>query len=46
MLDTQGEQLNRVENGLDDINAKMKEANKALSGMEKWCGLFVCPWNK
>ena len=46
MLDSQGEQLNRVEGHLDNINAHMKEADKALTGMEKWCGLFVCPWNK
>ena len=46
MLDAQGEQLNRTENNLDNINATMKEADKALTGMEKWCGLFVCPWNK
>ena len=46
MLDTQGDQLNRVENHLDNINAEMKEADKALTGMEKWCGLFVCPWNR
>ena len=46
MLDTQAEQLNRVENNLDNINAEMKEADKALTGMEKWCGLFVCPWNR
>eukprot|EP00090_Calanus_glacialis_P010259 TRINITY_DN18643_c0_g1_i1.p1 TRINITY_DN18643_c0_g1~~TRINITY_DN18643_c0_g1_i1.p1 ORF type:complete len:207 (-),score=73.26 TRINITY_DN18643_c0_g1_i1:74-667(-) len=46
MLDSQGEQLNRVEGHLDNINAQMKEADKALTGMEKWCGLFVCPWNK
>ena len=31
---------------LDDHPHQMKEADKALTGMEKWCGLFVCPWNK
>ncbi|XP_023342100.1 synaptosomal-associated protein 25 [Eurytemora carolleeae] len=46
MLDHQGEQLNRVEGGLDNINAEMKEAEKHLTGMEKWCGLCVCPWNR
>ena len=25
---------------------QMKEADKALTGMEKWCGLCVCPWNR
>jgi synaptosomal-associated protein 25 len=46
MLETQGEQLNRIEGGLDNINAEMKEADKHLTGMEKWCGLCVCPWNR
>jgi len=46
MLDGQGEQLARVEAGLDTINSEMKEADKALTGMEKWCGLCVCPWNR
>ena len=46
MLNNQGDQLNRVEGHLDTINNEMKEADKALTGMEKWCGLFVCPWNK
>merc|ERR1711915_1033305 len=46
MLNTQGEQLDRVEGHLDTINAQMKEADKALTGMEKWCGLCVCPWNR
>ena len=36
MLDGQGEQLDRVESHLDTINAEMKEADKALTGMEKW----------
>ena len=46
MLNDQGEQLDRVEGHLDKINADMKDADKALTGMEKWCGLFVCPWNR
>jgi hypothetical protein len=46
MLETQGEQLNRIEGGLDNINAEMKQAEKHLTGMEKWCGLCVCPWNR
>ena len=28
------------------MNAEMKQAEKHLTGMEKWCGLCVCPWNK
>jgi len=46
MLETQGEQLNRIESGLDNINADMKEAEKHLTGMEKWCGLCIMPWNR
>jgi len=46
MLEEQGEQLNRVEAGLDNINADMKEAEKHLTGMEKWCGLCLMPWNR
>ena len=38
MLETQGEQLNRIEKGLDDINADMKQAEKHITQMEKWCG--------
>ena len=30
MLENQGEDLNRVESGLDSINADMKEADKHL----------------
>jgi len=46
MLEHQGEQLNRVEQGLDGMNAEMKVAEKHLHGMEKWCGICVCPWNR
>lgn len=46
MLDEQGEQLDRVEGNLDGIHAEMKEAEKHLHGMEKWCGLCVCPWSR
>lgn len=40
------EQLERVEGGIDNMNAEMKEAEKHLTGMEKWCGLCVCPWKR
>ena len=40
------EQLGRVEGGIDNMNAEMKEAEKHLTGMEKWCGLCICPWNR
>ena len=23
-----------------------QEAEKHLTGMEKWCGLCICPWNR
>ncbi len=45
-LDKQGEQLNNVEGNLNEINADMKKADKTLTGMEKWFGLFTCPWNR
>lgn len=46
LLDKQGEQLDRIEEGMDQINADMKEAEKNLTGMEKCCGICVCPCNK
>lgn len=46
MLDEQGEQLDRIEEGADRINQEMKEAEKNLEGLEKCCGLCVLPWNK
>ncbi|XP_029140882.1 synaptosomal-associated protein 25-like [Protobothrops mucrosquamatus] len=46
MLDDQGEQLDRIEDGLDQIIQDMKEAEKNLSDMAKCCGLFVCPCAK
>lgn len=45
-LDEQGEKLNRVEENLDVINADMKEAEKNLTGLEKFCGLCVCSCRK
>lgn len=42
-LDKQGEQLDRIEEDMDKINADMKEAEKNLTGMEKCCGICVCP---
>ncbi|KAG7167925.1 Synaptosomal-associated protein 25-like, partial [Homarus americanus] len=44
-LDNQGQQLDRIEEGMDQINADMKEAEKNLTGMEKCCGLCVLPCN-
>lgn len=42
MLDEQGEKLDRVDETLDNINADMREAEKNLTGMEKFCGLCIC----
>lgn len=46
MLDEQGEKLERVEENLDVINEDMREAEKNLTGLEKCCGLCVCPCNR
>ncbi|XP_074872548.1 synaptosomal-associated protein 25-like [Carettochelys insculpta] len=46
MLDEQGEQLDRIDEGLDQINQDMKEAEKNLTDMAKCCGLCVCPCTK
>lgn len=40
------EQLDRIEEDMDKINADMKEAEKNLTGMEKCCGICVCPCQK
>ncbi|KRZ09731.1 Synaptosomal-associated protein 25, partial [Trichinella zimbabwensis] len=40
---TCNEQLERTEQGLDTINADMKEAEEHLKGMEKCCGLCILP---
>ena len=46
MLCTWIEQLDRIEEGMEQINADMREAEKNLTGLEKCCGLCVCPWKK
>ncbi|XP_015379647.1 PREDICTED: synaptosomal-associated protein 25-like [Diuraphis noxia] len=38
--------MDRIEEGMDQINADMKEAEKNLTGMEKCCGICVVPCNK
>ncbi|ELW72734.1 Synaptosomal-associated protein 23 [Tupaia chinensis] len=45
MLDEQGEQLNRIEEGMDQINKDMREAEKTLTELQ-CCGLCVCPCNR
>ncbi|KAM9317739.1 synaptosomal-associated protein 25-like isoform 1-T2 [Pholidichthys leucotaenia] len=42
MLDEQGEQLERIEEGLDQIKCDMKEAEKNLTDLAKCCGLCSC----
>eukprot|EP00079_Xenopus_tropicalis_P038368 XP_017952139.1 PREDICTED: synaptosomal-associated protein 25-B-like isoform X3 [Xenopus tropicalis] len=42
MLDEQGEQLDRIDEGLDHINQDMREAEKNLTDMGKCCGLCSC----
>ncbi|XP_072320649.1 synaptosomal-associated protein 25-A-like isoform X2 [Eucyclogobius newberryi] len=42
MLDEQGEQLDRVEEGMNKVNADMKEAEKDLKDVGLCCGL-ICP---
>ena len=44
-LDEQGDQLNKIEQNLDQINADMREAEKNLTGLEKFCGLCTC-WKR
>ncbi|XP_007903663.1 synaptosomal-associated protein 25-A isoform X1 [Callorhinchus milii] len=46
MLDEQGEQLERIEEGMEQINKDMKEAEKNLTDLGKFCGLCSCPCNK
>lgn len=45
-LDEQGEQLDKIDEDMDKINADMREAEKNLTGMEKCCGICVCPFGK
>ncbi|KAM9788114.1 synaptosomal-associated protein 23-like isoform X1 [Syngnathus typhle] len=46
MLDQQGEQLHRVEEGMDQINQDMRLAEKNLTDLSKCCGLCICPCNR
>ena len=40
------EQLDNIEEGLDTLHADMKEAESALTDLNKCCGLFTLPWDK
>ncbi|CAF0919150.1 unnamed protein product [Rotaria sp. Silwood1] len=46
MLDEQGEKLDRIDSGLDNIHAGMTEAERNLTNLQKCCGLFVLPWQR
>uniref|UniRef100_A0A8C7ZAP9 Multifunctional fusion protein n=1 Tax=Oryzias sinensis TaxID=183150 RepID=A0A8C7ZAP9_9TELE len=46
MLDEQGEQLERIEEGMDQINKDMMDAEKNLNNLGQFCGLCSCPCNK
>ncbi|XP_031159941.1 SNARE_SNAP25N and SNARE_SNAP23C domain-containing protein isoform X1 [Sander lucioperca] len=46
MLDEQGEQLERIEEGMDTVNRDMKEAEKNLTDMAQCCGLCIWPIRK
>jgi len=46
MLDDQGEQLEKFEKGMDQINADMKLAEQALKSMDLLCGIFPKFWKK
>ncbi|KAM9853223.1 synaptosomal-associated protein 25 [Aulostomus maculatus] len=46
MLDEQGEQLERIEEGMDSISRDMREAEKNLTDMAQCCGLCVWPIRK
>jgi len=46
LLSFHTEQLDRIEEGMDQINNDMKEAEKNLTGLEKCCGLCVLPCTK
>lgn len=45
-LDEQGEQLDKIEEDMEKINVDMREAEKNLTGMEKCCGICICPCGK
>lgn len=45
-LDDQGEQIEKIEGGLDSINADMGLAEKALKAMDLACGIFPKFWKK
>lgn len=45
-LDEQGEQLRRAEDGLDEINLGIRDAETHIDDMDKCCGLCILPWKR
>ena len=39
-LHEQGEQIDRINDGMEKINSSLKESEKHLNGMEKWFGII------
>lgn len=46
LCDIYSEQLRRVEQGMDQINQDMRQAEKNLTDLSKCCGLCVCPCDR
>ena len=46
MLDDQGEQLEKMESGMDSIHADMKVTDQALKDMDRLFGIFPKFWKK
>ncbi|XP_023291055.2 synaptosomal-associated protein 25-like [Lucilia cuprina] len=45
-LDEQGEKLNNIERGMDNINADMTKAEKSLKRLKRCCIICPTPWRK
>ncbi|XP_063627955.1 synaptosomal-associated protein 25-like [Cydia splendana] len=45
-LDDQGEKLDNIERGLNDVHSDLNQAKQSLKEMEKWCGLCTLPWKR
>ncbi|XP_048735036.2 synaptosomal-associated protein 25-like [Ostrea edulis] len=45
LIDEQGEQMDRIEEGMDQVKIDMKDAEKSLEELRKCCGLCVLPWS-
>lgn len=42
----QGEQLDRIDEGLDEIAVNVKKSERNITEMNKCCGLFTLPWKR